>query len=102
MQITGSCRDGTLSLRLRGELDHHAVREALPVLEARIDAFLPMHCLLDLEGVNFMDSSGLALILRAERRMRELGGVLRLRGLKAQPARVLQAAGLGRNIGVLP
>jgi len=101
MQITGSCRDGVLTLRLTGELDHHAVRQILPVLETRIDAFLPTSCVLDLKGVSFMDSSGVALLLRADKRLRELGGSVEVHGVQEQAARVLSAAGLTRRIAVM-
>ena len=94
MNITGSCVDGTLTLRFSGELDHHFAREALSALTERIDAFLPRVCVLDLRELTFMDSSGIALILRAEREMRTLQGKLILENVPEQPHRVLRAAGL--------
>ena len=100
MQITGSCRDGMLTLRFRGELDHHAAGEAAAALSARIDAFLPRRCVLDLRELSFMDSSGIALILRAEKKMRELEGELTVSGAQAQPMRVLKAAGADRRITI--
>lgn len=96
MNITGSCCEGTLLLHFTGELDHHCAREALAALTERIDAFLPRSCVLDLGGLSFMDSSGIALILRAEREMRDLGGQLWLQQVPEQPLRVLRAAGLER------
>ena len=32
MKITGSCREGVLTLRFHGELDHHVSREAMEAL----------------------------------------------------------------------
>ena len=66
MKITGSCQDGVLTLRFQGELDHHVSRQAAEALSERIDAFLPRSCVLDLRGLSFMDSSGIALILRGK------------------------------------
>ncbi len=94
MNITGSCQEGTLTLRFAGELDHHFAREAMAALTERIDAFLPRVCVLDFRELTFMDSSGIALILRAEREMRDLGGKLQLEHVPEQPLRVLRAAGL--------
>ena len=85
---------GTLTLRFSGELDHHFARDALTALTERIDAFLPRVCVLDLRELTFMDSSGIALILRAEREMQELQGKLILVNVPEQPLRVLRAAGL--------
>ena len=94
MKITGSCREGVLTLRFAGELDHHCAREALTALTERIDAFLPRTCVLDLRELTFMDSSGIALILRAEREMQDLRGSLILQHIPEQPGRVLRAAGI--------
>lgn len=100
MNITGSCKEGTLTLRFAGELDHHYARAALTALTERIDAFLPRVCVLDFRELTFMDSSGIALILRAEREMRDLGGKLVLEHVPEQPLRVLHAAGLRRMIEI--
>ncbi len=94
MKITGACRDGTLTLHFSGELDHHFAGDALTALTERIDAFLPRTCVLDLGELTFMDSSGIALILRAEREMRSLQGKLILQRVPEQPLRVLRAAGI--------
>ncbi len=100
MHVTGTCRDGTLTLRFRGELDHHAAREAMSALSERIDAFLPARCVLDLRGLSFMDSSGIALILRAQRLMGELEGSLQVSGAPEQPLRVLRASGLDKRVTI--
>ena len=100
MQITGSCRDGVLTLRLSGELDHHAARDAAEAIAERIDAFLPSRCVLDLHGLSFMDSSGIALLMRTEKLMGELDGNLTVAGLQEQPERVLRASGMLRRLTV--
>ena len=45
-------------------------------IDLAIDAALPRKLVLDLSGVTFMDSSGIALILRAQQRMQNLEGSL--------------------------
>ena len=100
MNITGSCRDGRLTLRFSGELDHHSAREAMIALSERIDAFLPRECVLNFRDLTFMDSSGIALILRAERKMRELDGKLQVCCVPAQPLRVLDASGIDRLVSI--
>ena len=54
--------------------------------------------MLDLSGVTFMDSSGIAVLLRAQRQMGQHGGTLRAANIPAQARRVLDAAGVGRLI----
>ena len=43
-----------------------------------------------------MDSSGIAVLLRAHQRMRALGGAVTVTGVPAQAGKVLRAAGLDR------
>ena len=94
LNITGYCKEGVLTLNFSGELDQHTAREAAAALLERMDAFLPRKCILNLKELSFMDSSGIALILCAERKMKELEGSLCIRQISAQPLRVLKAAGL--------
>jgi stage II sporulation protein AA (anti-sigma F factor antagonist) len=47
-----------------------------------------------------MDSSGIALIIKARRRAGELGASLRVVGVGRQPGRVLTAAGIDRMVSI--
>jgi stage II sporulation protein AA (anti-sigma F factor antagonist) len=53
---------------------------------------------MDLSGVSFMDSSGIAVVLRAHRRMAALGGSLIVTGVPAQARKVFDAAGVPRLV----
>ena len=70
------CKDAgrELTLTLRGELDHHGAKDVMQRMELALDAALPLKLTLDFSGVSFMDSSGIAVVMRAQRRMRALGG----------------------------
>ena len=100
MEIQAKSADRNLLLELSGELDHHGARDALREVELAIDAALPRMLVLDFSGVTFMDSSGIALILRAQQRMQLLDGSLQVRNVPAQARRVLDAAGLDRFVTV--
>ena len=97
MEIEATSADRNLLLEMKGELDHHGARNALRELELSIDAALPKKLVLDLAGVTFMDSSGIALILRAQQRMQLLDGSLLV---PQQARRVLDAAGIGRLVTI--
>ncbi|WP_130870975.1 STAS domain-containing protein [Intestinimonas massiliensis (ex Afouda et al. 2020)] len=96
MAITCTGEGRTLYAVLDGELDHHRAREILAELDRQIDLELPRRLTLDLGGVSFMDSSGIAVLLRASRRMKELDGTLRVVHVPQQAAKVLRAAGLDK------
>ena len=82
----------------RGEIDHHRVKGVLQDLDQAIDEVLPRQLIVDCAGITFMDSSGIAVLLRLWQRMGELDGTIQVTGLPEQPARVLRAAGLQRLI----
>ncbi|MEG1857265.1 MAG: anti-sigma factor antagonist [Pseudoflavonifractor sp.] len=98
MAITCTGADRTLVLSISGEVDHHSAGEILAVLDRSVEEHLPRGMTLDLGGVTFMDSSGIAVLLRAYRRMVALCGSLTVRNVPPQAAKVLNAAGLGRMI----
>ena len=100
MEIQAKSADRNLLLELKGELDHHSARNALREVELAIDAALPRMLVLDFAGVTFMDSSGIALILRAQQRVQLLDGSLQVRNVPAQARRVLDAAGIGRLVSI--
>ena len=89
-----------LTLRLMGELDHAAAQTVMPGIEDAVEEYLPRRCVLDLTGVSFMDSSGIALILRAQQRMQLLDGSILVCNVPAQARRVLDAAGIGRLVTI--
>lgn len=100
MDIRTQSVDRDLLLELSGELDHHAARSAIRELELAVDAALPRRLVLDLGGVTFMDSSGIALLMRAKRCMDDLDGGLLVCRVRPQVKRVMDAAGIGRLIHI--
>ncbi len=86
----------TLTARLAGEIDHHAAKEIMAELAEQIDAALPEHLVLELSEVTFMDSSGIAVLLNAWRRMGQLEGTMVVSQAPPQADKVLKAAGLDR------
>ena len=100
MEMQAKSADRNLLLKLSGELDHHGARNAIRELELAVDAALPKKLVLDMTGVTFMDSSGIALILRAQQRMQLLDGSLLVCNVPQQAKRVLDAAGIGRLVTI--
>ena len=100
MEMQATSADRNLLLEFRGELDQHGARNALRELEMAVDAALPKVLVLDMSGITFMDSSGIALILRAQQRMQLLDGSILVCNVPAQARRVLDAAGIGRLVTI--
>ena len=90
----------TLTARVSGEIDHHAARTLMRELDHAIESRSPRLLVLDLGGVTFMDSSGIAVILRTYKRVNAMGGRLFVENVPPQPLRVLDASGLERLVHI--
>ncbi len=100
MKLSTASAGTKLTFFLSGELDQHAVRDAARTMEMKIEASLPRDCVIDMSGLTFMDSSGIALVLKTYRRMMELEGRLWVENVPSQPMRVLDASGIERLVPV--
>ena len=100
MDIQERAADRRLLLEFSGEVDHHGARNALRRIDLALDAALPRTLALDFGGVTFMDSSGIALILRARERMALLDGTVQVQNVPPQARRVLDAAGIGKLVPI--
>mgnify|MGYP000375077237 FL=1 len=96
MNMTSFLQDKRLTIALKGDIDHHSAKETMRIIGNKIDLYLPMVCVLDFRDVTFMDSSGIAIVIHAIRRMRELRGVVRVENVPPQPMKVLRASGIER------
>lgn len=96
MSVTCTGKDRVLRAEVSGEVDHHGAKAIMGELERSIDAALPRRLTLDLGGVTFMDSSGIAVLIRAHRHVAALGGMVRVVNIPPQAAKVLKAAGIDR------
>ena len=94
LHTTQAERDGTLMISLSGELDHHAARAAIEQAEDLLVLYPCEKLILNLSGLTFMDSSGLAVVLHLHRTCARSGYEFIVRGAPPQPMRVFEAAGL--------
>lgn len=101
MKVTSSYQDGRLTLFLQGELDHHQAAAALRRISRTVDDYLPQDCVVDMGGLTFMDSSGIALILKVSRLMSQSGGRAWVVNARNQPLKVIDASGIDRMIKVV-
>ena len=98
MPIRLSQTNAALTAYLQGEIDHHGARTMMLSLDREVSARNPRTLTVDMTGVTFMDSSGIAVLLRCLRRMEETGGTMSVRGVPAQAKKVFSAAGLDKLI----
>jgi len=78
-----------------GDVDAHTAPQLWPALDAMpTDGAVAV----DLSGVNFIDSSGLRVLVRAHRRQGEGGGSLTLLAASPAVARLLDITGLAGEL----
>ncbi len=100
MKVLSSYKDGRLTLFFQGELDHHEAAAALRKITRTLDDYLPRDCIVDLKGLTFMDSSGIALILKISRLLGETGGRAWVENVGGQPRKVIDASGIDRLVRI--
>ena len=99
-QVRARYADGCLTVEILGEVDHHSARPLREEIDRQLYLYRPSLFCLSLARVNFMDSSGLGLILGRLSLCRELGCPMRLTDVSERAARLFRMAGLGRAEGL--
>jgi anti-anti-sigma factor len=79
---------------LTGELDVTGIDELWTALDGLVEAGRRIQ--VDLSRLAFLDAAGLGTLVRADRRLREVGGRLVLTGVRAGQRRLLEITGLDR------
>ena len=98
MDINVSRRDGYLVWELRGDLDFEGARAVRTAARSSEEALGPL--VVDLGGVPFADSAGLAALIGLARRVSESGGHVVVSGARRSVRRLLEFTGLNRCLEV--
>jgi anti-sigma B factor antagonist len=88
--------DGAAIVVLRGELDISNVDQLRPELQSVIDS-LPARLIIDCSELMFFDSSGIALLVEASKKI----ALVQVRNPPALIARVIEATGLSNVLRVI-
>ena len=83
-----------LTVRLSGELDHSAAARLRAELDALIAETGARRLVLDLNGLTFMDSSGIGLIIGRYKRMAQRGGSVAVIGCNGRIDQIFRMSGL--------
>ena len=90
-----SYNENELKVYLSGEIDHHNARSIREYTDALIQEKKPARLLLNFSAVNFMDSSGIGLIMGRYRMMQLYGGSIRVVSIPPTLRRIMELSGLG-------
>jgi anti-sigma B factor antagonist len=99
--ISAEDRDGRAHLSLRGELDLATAPELEELLNSRVDS--GQEVVVDLRGLEFMDSSGIRVLVAAHARAGRTGG--RLVVVRPRPnsavAKIVEISGLDGELTIV-
>lgn len=92
--ITTQFSKKDLTAIIQGDIDHHTAKGIRETIDAAIEEKNPSTLKLDFGNVQFMDSSGIGLIMGRYRLMKLLNGNLELLNLPEHINRIISLSGL--------
>lgn len=93
-----SCNDGILTASLCGELDHHGAVAVRTLIDSEILRTQPQKAVLELSELDFMDSSGIGLIMGRYALTERLGCEFAVQNPNERIVKIFRLAGLERMI----
>ena len=88
--------DSILRIKIKGDIDHHSAKRTREIIDLSIIDKKPLIIILDLSCVDFMDSSGLGLILGRYTIACDIGAKLVLYKPTRRIRKILELAGIER------
>ena len=90
----------TLKIKLRGEIDHHTAAVVRVNIDELIRSRVPRILSLDMSAVDFMDSSGLGLIMGRYSLMQSTGGEMYVLDPSPATEKIMNLAGMERMVKI--
>lgn len=100
-RITYETQGETLVVHIGGEIDHHGAVGVRTEVDEKILCERPLRVLLELSAVDFMDSSGLGLIMGRLSLVKKYGGTLSVLDPSPAVMKIMHLAGMERLVSVL-
>lgn len=84
----------TLVVKVSGEIDHHTAPELKNNIDREINLRNIINLVLDFDGVSFMDSSGIGVLVGRYKQIQARGGRTMVIRVKPQVDKILEVSGL--------
>lgn len=91
-----------LLVKLSGELDHHSAVKIKEEADSRLCTTNAVNIVFDFSELNFMDSSGIGMLMGRYKKVRTLGGKVIAFGVNAQILRIMEMSGIDKIIKLTP
>ena len=93
-------KEKKVTFRLDAEIDHHTAAGIRSAVDKTIGESLPSVVCIDFSEVEFMDSSGIGLIMGRAEAAARVGATLEVTGLSDMQRRLLKMSGLEKLSGL--
>lgn len=90
--------DNTLVAKIKGDMDHFNVSNMRTELDKKINEHPVKNLIFDLSELDFMDSSGIGLLLGRYKMIKAFGGNVLISGAKSAVEKVILISGLNKII----
>ncbi len=94
LQIKAKKKKGILVVSLEGELDHHTASQVRDYMDNLLDDPTIKNIVMDIKGLNFMDSSGIGVLIGRYKKISKRGGKLGIANISSHINRILHVSGL--------
>lgn len=102
MRLSTETYNNYLIVHLEGELDHHSAEEVRRKIDSEYYDKGLTNMVLNFRGLNFMDSSGIGLVMGRYKNCNEQGGKVSIVNIGPNLEKILQMSGLMKIINVYP
>jgi len=89
-----------LTIKLKGELDHHSADEARILIDEKIKNENFNKLVIDFKGLDFIDSSGIGFIIGRYKVIRKRNGVIEIVNAGKKIRKILDMSGIGKIIKI--
>ncbi|MDK2801039.1 MAG: hypothetical protein PWP27_1132 [Clostridiales bacterium] len=100
MQISFQITNRTLIAKIEGELDHHTSIEIREKIDREINRNQIKNLIFDFENLNFMDSSGIGVIIGRYKYIQKLNGKVSIANLNLHVQRIITVSGLHKIVPI--
>lgn len=83
-----------LTVVLSGELDHHCAAKIREQLDRELEDERISRIIFDFDGVTFMDSSGIGMLMGRYKTVKGRGGSVQCKNVSSRVDKILEMAGL--------
>ena len=100
MEINLLSEKRTVVVKIQTDLDHHSANLIRKAVDAKIKGTNAINIIFDFGAVDFMDSSGIGMLMGRYKITNILGGKLVVFGVGKQVRRIIDMAGIDKVINI--